>query len=121
MIVEKLDATPTAVRGEAAVPVATAVRYIAVAVGEIARDVTAASVVSTMNWPTLPWPTPDVAAQHDVSLAVRLVLCLRYGVRPETVRIVASVGYLAVLNENILVATMEAVQPEKAAVSQTCL
>ena len=117
MVVEELYATPTTVRGKAAVPVATAVRNVPVAIGVIARNVMAASVVSAVPWTSLPWPAPDVAAQHDVALAVGFVLRLRNRVRPEPVWIVTGVGDFAVLNENVLMAAVETVQPDMAATS----
>ena len=121
VVVEELYATPATVRGKAAVPVATTVRDIAVAVGVIARDVMAASVVPAMPRTALPRPAPDIMAQHDVALAVGLVFRLCNRVRPESVRIIAGVGNLAVLNENILMATVEAAQPDMADASQTWL
>ncbi len=118
VVVENLDATPTTIRGKAAVPVASTIRDVAIAVGVIACDVMATSM---RMGTTLPWPAPDVVAQHDVTLAVGLILRLRNRVRPEPERIVAGVGNLAILNENILVAAVEAAQPDMAVVGQTWL
>ena len=62
VVIEKLDATPTTIRGEAAMPVSTAVRNVALAVWVVANDIMAASVVPSVSRASLSRPAPNVTA-----------------------------------------------------------